>query len=182
MDISEKKKVLRSKMIAERAHLLPAAKSKYDQWICDALWAIIRERKCKNVHCYLPMEGEINISPLIDKMLEQQICVITPKTLKHRKLEHLILNDLSDVEDGIFGTRHPANSKEFDGQYDLIIVPGLAFDLQNNRLGYGGGYYDNFLISHPSAFKIAIAYPFQVLEEVPTESHDIVLDEVLYNA
>ena len=65
------------------------------------------------------------------------------------------------------------------GKYDLIIVPGLSFDESNFRLGYGGGYYDNFMSQHLDARKIGIFYPFQKIEKVPVEAHDLKLDEVL---
>jgi len=55
----------------------------------------------------------------------------------------------------------------------------LAFDANNYRLGYGGGYYDTFLAQHPTAFKQGIFYPFQEVSEVPTEVHDVQLDHVL---
>ena len=61
----------------------------------------------------------------------------------------------------------------------MIIVPGLAFDAQNYRLGYGGGYYDNFIVNHAQAKKIGIFYPFQKVEKVPVEAHDFPLDKIL---
>ena len=67
----------------------------------------------------------------------------------------------------------------FNGRYDLIIVPGLAFDNRNYRVGYGGGYYDNFLVMQPESFKVGIFYPFQKVDVVPVEPHDICLDTIL---
>jgi 5-formyltetrahydrofolate cyclo-ligase len=153
-------------------------KKEYDQWICDSLWQTIKERDSKTVHCYLPMGSEINIIPLIEKLLQEDIMVIMPKTLPNRKLQNLVLTSLDELEKGVFGTSHPANGEEFSGTYDLIIVPGLAFDNWNYRLGYGGGYYDNFIVNYPDIPKIGIFYPFQNIEKVPLEPHDIRLDEI----
>lgn len=166
-------------MLAERGRLVKENKEKYDQWLCEKLWAHILRHNSRFVHCYLPMGAEVNIFPLIERMLASGITVITPKTLPKRQLQHLILNALDDLEKGVFGTTHPANSREFTGTYDLIIVPGLAFDSQGFRLGYGGGYYDNFLVQHPSAHKVGICYPFQKMETIPLEPHDVQLEEVL---
>ncbi|MFT4755084.1 MAG: 5-formyltetrahydrofolate cyclo-ligase, partial [Salibacteraceae bacterium] len=66
-----------------------------------------------------------------------------------------------------------------EGHYDLIIVPGLAFDNQNFRVGYGGGYYDGFLANQNEALKVGVFYGFQEVESVPTESHDLVLDSII---
>ena len=179
MTVTDQKKKLRKQMLFKRAKLPKLAKQKYDEWICNSLWEIIKERNFKTVHCYLPMGKEINITPLIEKMLNENITVITPKTLPKRKLQNLVLTSLDELEKGVFGTSHPANAKEFLGKYDLIIVPGLSFDNSNYRLGYGGGYYDNFMVQHSDARKIGIFYPFQEIEKVPLESHDLKLDEIL---
>ncbi len=154
-------------------------KEDYDQWICDTLWELIRENEFKSVHCYLPMSTEINIFPLIDKMLAAKMTVVCPKTFPKRRLQNLILKSANQVEEGEYGTSHPANSEEFLGEYDLIIVPGLAFDNTNFRLGYGGGYYDNFLVDNPKALKVGIFYPFQKVTHVPLESHDVQLDRII---
>lgn len=179
MKISDQKEKIRKEMLSQRAKFPKLSKQKYDEWICNSLWEIIQKHDFKTVHCYLPMGQEINITPLIEKMLNEKVTVITPKTLPKRKLQNLILTSLDELEKGVFGTRHPANAKEFLGQYDLIIVPGLSFDELNYRLGYGGGYYDNFMVNYPAARKVGVFYPFQKIKKVPVESHDLKLDEIL---
>ncbi len=179
MDTSGRKKELRRQMRQQRAELKPSTKGIYDQWICQVLWEFIEEKGYQTIHCYLPMGHEIDILPLIEKMLDAAKTVITPKTLAKRNLQHLHLNSLAELEEGVFGTRHPAHAQEFSGFYDLIIVPGLAFDSANYRLGYGGGYYDGFLLQHPTAYKLGICYPFQKVKNVPVEAHDVQLNAVL---
>ncbi|MGB0864026.1 MAG: 5-formyltetrahydrofolate cyclo-ligase [Saprospiraceae bacterium] len=179
MTTIEAKKGLRKQMMSKRGKLPKLDKAKYDEWICESLWAKVEEYNFKAVHCYLPMGTEINIFPLIEMLLKKGITVVTPKTLPKRKLKNLILKSLDELEKGVFGTAHPAGDEEFGGEYDLIIVPGLAFDSNHYRLGYGGGYYDNFMVNYPNAQKIGIFYPFQEVEKIPLESHDIRLDEVL---
>lgn len=181
MTISNQKKILRSKMLVKRARLKKQSKKGYDNWICESLWLTIKERNYKTVHCYLPMGTEINIKPLIEKMLEENMTVVVPKTLPKPKMQNLVLRSFDNLEDGVFGTKHPANAEEFLGTYDLIIVPGLAFDKTNYRLGYGGAYYDNFLVHHSNTSKIGIFYPFQQVEKVPLEPHDIQLVEIMVN-
>jgi len=180
MNIGEEKKALRKAMLIKRAQLNALTKEKYDKWVCDELEKLIMDRDCKTVHTYLPMGKEINITPLLAKLLAKNITIITPKTLPKRKLENRILSSLDAIEKGIFGTTHPANQEEYKVTFDLIIVPGLAFDSNNYRLGYGGGYYDNFLINHPQAYKAGIFYPFQQVEKVPTEEHDLALHTILH--
>ena len=181
MTITDLKKKLRKEMHLKRAELNPVFKQKYDKWICEALLKTIKENKFKTIHCYLPMGTEIDIFPLIEILLKENLTIVTPKTLTKRKLKHLVLKSLDELEEGVYGTQHPAGDNEFLGQYDLIITPGLAFDASNYRLGYGGGYYDNFMVQYPEARKIGICYPFQQVDKIPVEEHDLKLDAILLN-
>lgn len=167
-------------MRQQRAQLNPEIKKAYDEWVCQQLWRRIEQKSMQIVHCYIPMGMEIDIRPLIRQMLGAKIRVVTPRTLKNRQLQHLILASLDQVEKGVFGTTFPAGKQLYQGSYDLIIVPGLAFDDHGYRLGYGGGYYDNFLVEHPEALKLGIFYPFQQVLQLPLEPHDQQLDEMLY--
>ena len=78
---------------------------------------------------------------------------------------------------GKFGILEPT-SKVSLVDPDLVVVPGLAFDLHLHRLGYGKGYYDRFLKS-TSSYKIGICFDFQIVEKIPNESHDQKMDEVI---
>ncbi|GGG89046.1 5-formyltetrahydrofolate cyclo-ligase [Polaribacter pacificus] len=178
--IVEEKKALRAAMYKARARNKSSFKKKYDLEICKQLEAIIKAKNAGVIHAYLPMGKEIDIRPLLQNLLAANVKVITPKTLPKRQLLNLVLHSLDEVEQGVFGTSHPANSSEYTGTYDLIIVPGLAFDENNYRLGYGGGYYDTFLEQHPNAFKVGIFYPFQKVAKVPIEPHDVSLDQILF--
>jgi len=168
----QEKQLLRQNMLKKRALLHSLKKTAYDKLICNRLAETISKVNAQVVHAYIPMGSEIDITPLIQQLLDKDIIVVAPKTLKNRQLKNLILNSLSELETGIAKTQHPANATEYQGNYDVIIVPGLAFDKQNYRLGYGGGYYDGFLATQPNALKIGIFYPFQEVEKVPTEPHD----------
>ena len=176
----EEKTLLRKEMLAKRAELDAAEKNRLDGNMCDKIGSLIAERQVKVVHTYLPMGTEIDIFPLIQSLLDKGITVVTPKALKKRRMENLVLRSISELEDGIYGTKHPAQGIEYTGSFDLFIIPGLAFDSRLYRLGYGSGYYDTFLASSPGGFKLGICYPLQVVEKVPTELHDIPLDALFY--
>lgn len=175
----DEKNTLRKKMVGWRAQLASVEKKEWDQAICQRIYQLIKDREAKVIHTFLPMNDEIDIFPLIQELLSQSLTVITPEALTRRRLKNWVLMDLGQLQDGVYGTQFPANSKEYTGDYDLIIVPGLAFDKEGYRLGYGAGYYDTFLAKHPEAFTVGVAYPFQMIEEVPREAHDIGLDLVI---
>ncbi|HID0825153.1 TPA: 5-formyltetrahydrofolate cyclo-ligase, partial [Clostridium botulinum] len=65
-------------------------------------------------------------------------------------------------------------------EIDLAILPGLAFDNKGGRLGYGGGFYDRFIPKlKKEVSKIALAYDFQILKEVPKDAHDVLVDDII---
>ena len=178
--VMQEKKDLRKTMLDRRNAMDAAEKKGHDERICTYLEQLAEERNVRAIHTYLPMGSEVDIRPFIEKMLARGITVATPKALKGRKMENLVLRSLTDLEDGIYGTKHPANSVEYTGNYGLFVIPGLAFDNHRYRLGYGSGYYDTFFSMHPTGYKLGICYPFQIVTHVPVEAHDVQLDEVYY--
>jgi 5-formyltetrahydrofolate cyclo-ligase len=179
MTILEQKKTLREFMLKRRLNFVSIETENYDSWICSVLEEKINAINAKKIHAYIPMGAEINIKPLLERLIEKGITVVTPKTLPKPMMENRVLSSFYDLEKGVFGTSHPATNIEYQGDFDFIIIPGLAFDSNNYRLGYGGGYYDTFLAQHPTAFKQGIFYPFQEVAEVPTEEHDVQLNDIL---
>ncbi len=84
---------------------------------------------------------------------------------------HLVVGDFDILE---------PESEPYEGGFDLIVVPGMAFDTQGNRLGRGKGYYDRFLCQYPDVPKIGICFDFQRVDAVPTEPTDIPMTEIIY--
>ena len=90
------------------------------------------------------------------------------------------LRSLKDLEPGAFGIMEPrADCRICEPEEGLLLMPGVAFDEQGHRVGYGGGYYDRYLEKHPHLIHIALAFEFQIFPEVPSEKHDICPDLVV---
>jgi 5-formyltetrahydrofolate cyclo-ligase len=168
---------IRKQILEQRDRIESKKKAEWDRGICDCLFQKIGQ-STRVLHTFLPMGNEIDLYPVIRWALGQKITVVTPRALKNREMEHLVLHSLDELEEGIYGTRHPANSEVYRGNYDAIIVPGLAFNSKGERLGYGGGYYDRFLRDQPSATTIGVCYPFQQLDVIPTEPHDMTVKTI----
>ncbi len=179
INIRDQKAELRSEMEAARQRLSRTERNQLAERICQTLWDLIELRDVKVVHSYLTMGKEVNVLPLLQRLLDAGITVVAPKTLRKRQMTNLVVHSLQDMEPGVFGTYHPKDAVEYQGNYDLIIVAGLAFDKAGYRLGYGGGYYDTFLAKHPEAWKVGVGYPVQLRDKVPVETHDICLDQVV---
>jgi 5-formyltetrahydrofolate cyclo-ligase len=180
MHEKEIKADLRKRLLAKRDDLPMNYKVMLDKAIIAKLEALIEERQPKVVHSYLPFGGEIDINPLLQKLLDNKVTVVCPKSLPKRELENLVLRSLTELEEGRFGTKHPAGGEVYTGPIDMFIVPGIGFDPQNYRLGYGAGYYDKFFAEHPKGYKVGICYPFQLIDHLPVEAHDVPLNTVLY--
>lgn len=108
---------------------------------------------------------------------------------RHRKtiiLPTVVGDDIIPVElaedvafaEGDFHIPEP-QSHPYTGNFDLIVVPGMAFDNAGHRLGRGKGYYDRFLAQHPQVHTIGLCFDFQLLPEVPAEPHDHCINEVI---
>lgn len=171
--VKKEKTELREFMLNKRKELGLKEKRKHDKAICDALKKVILLKDPKVIHSFLPIKAEIDVTPLLKWALSQNIKVVCPKVLPKRQLENLELSNFDDFDYGPFNTIHPAGNMVYRGPIDLVIMPGLAFDNDLNRLGYGGGYYDRFLLNQPNAMKVAILYSFQLVKTVPVEPHDI---------
>ena len=96
-------------------------------------------------------------------------------------MKFLYLDDLSQVEKGYAGIPEPiADGPVADDDTALVLMPGLAFDPEGHRIGYGGGFYDKFLAAEPNHPTLALCYEFQMLPKLDTEEHDIPVDTVLW--
>ena len=111
------------------------------------------------------------------------------ETWRHRKtviLPTVVGDDIIPVElaenvefaEGDFHIPEPQNHP-YTGDFDLIVVPGMAFDKAGHRLGRGKGYYDRFLSQHPQVYTIGLCFDFQLLPEVPFEPHDCLINDVI---
>ena len=87
---------------------------------------------------------------------------------------------LSELISGRFGIRQSKPAPRLE-QLDLILVPGLAFTSDGERLGRGAGFYDRFLSTIPlTTIKVGLCFEFQLFSEIPHESHDVRMDAVVY--
>ena len=111
------------------------------------------------------------------------------ETWRHRKtiiLPTVVGDDIIPVElaenvtfaEGDFHIPEPQNHP-YTGDFNLIVVPGMAFDSNGHRLGRGRGYYDRFLAQHPDVHTIGLCFDFQLLPEIPSEPHDRNIDEII---
>lgn len=141
-------------------------------------------QETKTIMSFLNFSDEVNTTLLAGEILAYNKNLVLPRCASKGQLIAAKIHDLSaDIEPGKWGIREP----KIEGlipidpkEIDLIFIPGAAFDLKGNRVGYGGGYYDRFLPQLRAGVpKIALAFSCQVLSEVPTESFDQKVDALI---
>lgn len=87
--------------------------------------------------------------------------------------------DETRLELGAFHIEEPTGSTTVDpDEIELIVVPGVAYDKNGNRLGRGKGFYDR-LLAETGATKVGVGYEFQIFDSIPTEPHDVKMDMVI---
>ena len=137
-------------------------------------------KQARTIYGYLPYNQEVRTGPMLEQALRDGKQVAVPKCYGD-EMKFIVLEDLSLVEKGYAGIPEPiANGPAADDPHALVLMPGLAFDPQGHRIGYGGGFYDRFLASEPEHPTLALCYDFQMLPHVETEEFDIPVDCVLW--
>ena len=137
-------------------------------------------KQAKTIYGYLPYNQEVRTVPMLQQALLDGKKVAVPKCYGD-EMRFIYLDDLSKVEKGYCGIPEPiADEPVADDKTALVLMPGLAFDPQGHRMGYGGGFYDKFLEQEPNHPTIALCYDFQMLEHLETEAHDVPADTVLW--
>lgn len=137
-------------------------------------------QQAKTIYGYLPYNQEVRTIPMLQQALHDGKRVAVPKVCGEQ-MRFIYMEDFSQVEKGYAGIPEPvADEPVAKDETALVLMPGLAFDKQGHRIGYGGGFYDKFLAAEPNHPTLALCYAFQMLEHLETEVFDIPVDTVLW--
>ena len=129
-----------------------------------------------SVALYASVHNEVQTDLVLDSALVAGKTVCYPR-LENEKIVFIEVSSLDDLKPGRFGVPEPQGQKNIlPENLDLVLVPGVAFDSQGHRLGYGFGCYDRALALCRNTDFIGLAYAFQVVKHLPSEEHDIRLD------
>ena len=137
-------------------------------------------RSAHTILLYHALPDEPNLQLLLDEGLKEGKRLLLPVVVG----ENLVLKSYSGTESmqkGAFGILEPVGTEYSCSAYDeieLALVPGVAFDSEGHRLGRGRGYYDRLLPLLSNAYKLGVCFPFQCVERVPSEAHDMSVNEV----
>lgn len=141
--------------------------------------ALTEYRDCSQIILYAAFNQEVNTLPLINQAIKDGKKVALPRVMG-KDIEFFYIDTFHDTTVSSLGIPEPDIQNKaalLTDRRNIILVPGLAFDMEGNRIGYGKGYYDAYLAAQREEFlKIAFAYDFQVYESIPSEPHDVKVD------
>ena len=148
--------------------------------LAEKFCATEQYKLAKTLYGYMPYNQEVRTVPILEQALRDGKKVAVPKVCGDR-MDFIYVTDLSLMEKSDMGIPEPvANGPIGDDPAALVLMPGLAFTENGDRMGYGGGFYDKFLASEPEHPTVALCYEFQMVKELPTEEYDIPVDLVLW--
>ena len=138
-------------------------------------------QNAKTIYGYLPYNQEVRTVPMLEQAIRDGKRVAVPKCYD-RDMKFIYISDFeNEVAPGYANIPEPiADEPVADDKTALVLMPGLAFDPQGHRIGYGGGFYDKFLSSEPGHPTLALCYDFQMLPHLETEEFDMPVDLVLW--
>jgi len=147
------------------------------------LFSLPEFKKAKLVMFYASRQNEVDTHRMIDEALGAGKKVALPRCAGQKTfVAKEISNRHTDLEKGAYGIYEPRKeAPEVDaGRIGLVVVPGVAFDIKNERLGRGKGYYDRFLKKLPRGkTTIGLAFDFQIVKDLPKDAHDIPVSKVI---
>ena len=135
-------------------------------------------RAAKTIYVYLSANREVRTDGIIRQAKKDGKRVAVPKVCGS-ELRFFYLEEDTKLQTGSFGILEPVNGQKADDPTALVLLPGLAFDRSGHRVGYGGGYYDRFLVRETEHPTLALCYGFQLFDELPAEPHDVRAEAVL---
>lgn len=182
--IAQNKKSIRKQMLNLRD--LQKNKEELSQKILDKVFNLSDFQQSNTVLIYLDIKSEVRTRPQLSEFLATKKIIVVP-FVSSNSLELFHLEDLSELEEGAFGILEPVQelrSKKdklvSPEEIDLALIPGIAFDSEGARLGYGRGYYDILLSDLRSdCLMIGLAFECQLYPKLPQEEHDICLDFIV---
>ena len=172
------KSQLKNQILEKRNALTNEEAAEKSKAIIEKLFSLDEYQKSKSVMFYVSIKNEVGTREAINESLKSK-SVIVPK-VKIGEIEPSLIISLDNLIEGKFGVLEPIESMIVPfKKIDLVIVPGIAFDKKCHRIGYGLGYYDKFLKKVPKAVKIGLCFDFQLVDEIPNESHDVPVDIII---
>jgi 5-formyltetrahydrofolate cyclo-ligase len=178
----ENKKKIRKEILSLRNALPRTELEAMSLNICRRFTLLPVVRDCSAVMIFLSFGSEVNTDYIIEWLWKQKKRVLVPLCKPEtREMDVIPITAFADVEPGYFGIREPKRSLRppvAKKVIDLVLVPAVAFDRHGYRVGYGGGYYDRFLVGMDVP-RIGLAFSCQIITEAPADKYDLAVQVIV---
>ncbi len=176
-----KKKALREQIIANLVALAPDVRQFQADELYQRLFASHAWNTSHTVAVTMSTATELDTKPIIEAAQQADKRVLVPRTFSGRQMEFVPMTDAVRLEASEYGIQEPINGNAtVKSGIDLIVVPGLAFTPEGDRLGFGGGYYDRYLADY-SGQTVSLALDAQYFDtpEWTVNEHDVKVQQVI---
>lgn len=173
------KDVIREAIFALRKNIPPSKRKSDAEKLQQKFIDLPEFFAAKVVALYVGRDDEVDTRPIIREALRQGKTVILPR-VAGGGIEWRAIDNLDELEMGPYNIPQPkiTNPTIDVKEAPLLLAPGVAFDLKGGRLGYGKGYYDRSLTGYQGKVA-AVAYPCQIIDEIPLDAWDVKVDILL---
>ena len=185
---NEFKNIIRKNILTQRENLSSKEQDDLSGKIIDNFvrTTCFKEKlfECENVSLFNAFKGEPDLSRLRDILIKKNVKCFYPITLTNEIIMSPYFSDSDEKQflKGRLGIREPVNCSDEFNKMEVVFIPGIAFDITGNRIGFGKGYYDRYLSKYPieeRPYTIALIYDFQLLDNIPCQNHDIPVDFIV---
>ena len=180
--MNEDRQGLRQSILEARDTLSVNKRHEKSIAVMHNFWNLPGMQRWSTLFMYVNFRSEVETLELIKGCINRGLRVAVPlvDAAAVRMIPLLIKDPERDLVPGYYSIPEPDPKKTLPvkpGEIDAAVIPGSVFDVHGGRLGYGGGYYDRFLVNDaPQALRIGLAFEMQVVDKVPLEPHDQPLD------
>lgn len=184
MNINNEKNEIRKNILNFRNKMDLNTKRSFDNSISNRLFESNYYKNSKRIFIYVSYKSEIDTKRIINKAIKDNKAIYIPRTdIKNKYMDAVEIKSLDNLIEDKYGILEPDVDAPCiePGKLDLIIVPGVGFDRDGGRLGYGAGYYDRYFkkIGEKSIKKLALAYDFQIIDKIPMDEFDKKIDAII---
>jgi len=175
-DIQDLRRNLRQEKQAIRRRMTSEDVRELSEKISGRVMELEPVRTANTIMGFLSIDNEVDLMPLLDELKKMGKTVLLPRVIdtKERIMEAVEYKSLEEMHEGAYGILEPEGTAYSQEDIDAVLVPGLVFDANGYRLGYGAGYYDRFLPSlRNNTFICGICYEFQVCDDIHSCEGDI---------
>lgn len=174
----ETKKELRTNYKKMRNEIPEETREELSAEICGHILGSRLYQQAEIIFAYYPLGNEVSLLPVIEDALSNGKRIAFPK-VEGEDMEFYQVKELTELKEGYYHVMEPVTESAAEEEDALVLTPGVVFDMDGNRIGYGKGFYDRYLDRHPECITLGIAYEAQIVESFEADMRDKRMDYIV---